>query len=102
MAYRIHRLATPDMVVFVLSGDMGIEPATRLQKFLANEASGRVCVDLKDVTLVDRAAMHFLAGAETAGIRIINFPEYVRSWIAATWDSQSLSPPDSDQPALQP
>ena len=83
MTYRIHRSATPDTVVFLLSGDMDIDHATRLQEFLANEASGRVTLDLKDVTFVGRDALHFLAGAEAAGVRIINCPEYVRSWIAA-------------------
>jgi anti-anti-sigma regulatory factor len=67
---------------------MDIEHATRLQEFLANEANGHVTLDLKDVTLVDRAAVHFLAGAEAAGIRIVNCPEYVRSWIAAERDWQ--------------
>ena len=62
---------------------MDIEHATRLQEFLANEADGRVTLDLKDVSLVDRAAVRFLAEAEAAGIRIANCPEYVRSWIAA-------------------
>jgi hypothetical protein len=62
---------------------MNGEHATRLQKFLANEADGRVALDLKDVTLVDGAAVRFLAGAETAGVRIVNCFGYVRSWIAA-------------------
>ena len=88
MTYRIHRSATPDTVVFALSGDMDIEHATRLREFLANESNGRVTLDLKDVTLVDRAAVRFLAGAEGAGIRIVNCPEYVRSWIAAERDWQ--------------
>lgn len=88
MTYRIHRSATPDTVVFALSGDMNGEHATRLQEFLANEADGRVALDLKDVTLVDRAVVRFLAGAETAGVRIVNCPGYVRSWIAAERDWQ--------------
>ena len=67
MTYRIHRSATPDTVVFALSGDMNGEHATRLQEFLGNEADGRVALDLKDVTLVDRAMVRFFAGAETAG-----------------------------------
>jgi len=32
-------------------------------------------LDLKDVTLVDRAAVRFLAAAEAAGTRILNCPE---------------------------
>ena len=40
-------------------------------------------LDLKDVTLVDRATVRFLARLERRGIRIVNFPDYVRSWIDA-------------------
>jgi anti-anti-sigma regulatory factor len=83
LTYRIQRSATPDTVVFALSGDMDTEHAAGLQEFLANEPEERVVLDLKDVTLVDRAAVRFLVGVEASGIRIVNCPEYVRSWIAA-------------------
>jgi len=62
---------------------MDAEHVAGLQEFLANERDGRIALDLKDVTLVDRAAMRFLASVEAAGIRLVNCPEYVRSWIAA-------------------
>lgn len=86
--------------MFTLSGDIDIEHATRLQEILAREANGCVSLDLKDVTLVDRAAVHFLAGAEAAGIRIVNCPEYVRTWIAAErdWQQQGLHEPDKQEP----
>jgi hypothetical protein len=61
--------------VFTLRGDLDIEHAARLEEFLANEANGRVTLDLKDVTLVGRIAVRFLAGAETAGVRIVNCPD---------------------------
>ena len=98
MTYRIHRLATPDAVVFALSGNMDIEHATRLQEFLADEAHGPVTLDLKDVSLVDRAAVRFLAGAEAAGVRIVNCPEYVRSWIVAERDWQQNYEQDEQEP----
>ena len=69
--------------VFVLSGVLDIEHATRLQELLATVASDRIVLDLKDITLVDRDAVRFLAHAETVGIDIVNCPEYVRRWIAA-------------------
>jgi anti-anti-sigma regulatory factor len=86
MAYRIHRLTTSNAVVFALSGDMDDDHAARLRELLENEAIGRITLDLSDVTLVDRAAVRFLAEAEVRGIRIVNCPEYVRSWIAAERD----------------
>ena len=89
MTLRIYRESTPDAIVFELSGDMDQEHAERLQELLANEADGRVTLDLQDVTLVDRAAMQFLAGAESAGVRIVNCPGYVRSWIVAENEGQT-------------
>ena len=86
--------------MFILSGDMDIDHANRLQEFLANERDGRVALDLKDVTLVDRAAVRFLADADAAGIRILNCPEYVRSWIAAErdWQQKRAQEPDKTEP----
>jgi hypothetical protein len=100
LTYRIQRSETPDTVVFALSGDMGIEHSTQLQEFLACETNGHITLDLKDVTLVDRGAVRFLADAEAAGIRIANCPEYVRSWIAAErdWQENRLHEPDKQEP----
>ena len=67
---------------------MDLEHVVRLQESLADETDSRVILDLKDVTLVDRAAVQFLADVETAGVRIVNSPGYVRSWIAAERASQ--------------
>ena len=88
MTLRIHRSSTPDAIVFALSGDMDLEHVTRLQELLANETVNRVTLDLKEVTFADRAAVQFLASAEASGIRIVNCPRYVRSWIAAETESQ--------------
>lgn len=71
-----------DAVLFALSGDLDDEHASRLQVLLAVEASGHILLDLKEVTLVAREAVQFLARLETDGVRIVNCPEYVRSWIA--------------------
>jgi len=88
LSFRIYRSPTPDAVVFALSGDMDLEHVVRLQESLADETDSRVILDLKDVTLVDRAAVQFLADVEPAGVRIVNCPGYVRSWIAAERASQ--------------
>jgi hypothetical protein len=80
----------PDTVVFAVSGDIDAEHAARLQELVANEASRRIVLDLKEVTLVGQAAVRFLARVEAEGIRIVNCPGYVRSWIAAERDSRSF------------
>ena len=83
MTYRISRSRSPEGTVFGLSGEMDREHAERLEDLLAGEANGSVLLDLKEVTLVVREAVRFLASAEARGIQIVNCPDYVRSWIAA-------------------
>ena len=83
MTLRIYRSSTSDAIVFALSGDMDLAHVARLLELLANETVDRVTLDLKEVTFADRAAVQYLASAEAAGIRIVNCPRYVRSWIAA-------------------
>ena len=96
MTLRIHRSSTRDAVVLALSGDIDREHVARLQQFLTSDTGHRLILDLQNVTLVDREAVHFLAGAEATGIRLVNCPEYVRTWIAAESDSQSLPTPEPD------
>lgn len=88
MTYRIHHSVEPGANVFVLSGVLDTEHAARLQELLATTAAGRIVLDLRDITLVDRAAVRFLARAESAGTEIVNCPEYVRRWIAAEDESR--------------
>ena len=94
MTLRIYRSPTPDAIVFALSGDMDLEHVARLQELLANETVNRVTLDLKEVSFADRAAVQFLASAEAAGIRIVNCPRYVRSWIAAESQPQQIEEQD--------
>ncbi len=88
MSYRIHHSVQPGANVFALSGVLDTEHATRLEELLSSAAPGRIVLDLKDVTLVDRAAVQFLACVEMAGTELVNCPEYVRSWIAAENESR--------------
>ena len=69
-----------------LLGDTDL--AARLETLLADEAVGRIVLDLKDVTLVDRAAVRSLAAVEATGTQIVNCPEYVRIWITAESEHQ--------------
>lgn len=96
MTFRIQRSSTRDAVVLAVSGDIDREHAARLQLYLTGDTGRRLILDLQHVTLVDRAAIQFLAGVEAAGIRLVNCPEYVRTWIAAERDSQPQPTPESD------
>ena len=88
LTFRISRAPQPDAIVFRLSGVLDGEHSARLDELLALDASARVVLDLEDVTLVDGAAVRFLALAEAAGAAIVNCPEYVRTWIKAEQDGR--------------
>ena len=83
MTYRIERSTNAKGVTCLLSGEMDRDHVTELGALMAAESNRLVCLDLADVTLVNREAMKFLAGVEAAGAVLINCPEYVRSWISA-------------------
>ncbi|HEX9346267.1 MAG TPA: STAS domain-containing protein [Gemmatimonadales bacterium] len=88
MTYRIQQSVQDGASVFLLSGVLDTEHVARLEELLATAANGRIVFDLKDITLVDRAAVQFLGRLELAGAEIVNCPEYVRSWINAENESR--------------
>ncbi len=80
--FKIQRSANGKIVVLTLSGR--IEPAglAELQKLLECEAGDHnLVLDLKEVKLVDRDVIGFLAGCEAKGIKVANCPAYIREWI---------------------
>jgi anti-anti-sigma regulatory factor len=83
VTFRIRRSDGPDGTLFALSGEMDADSAWRLEDLLEAERNGPVLLDLGEVTLVARNAVRFLARVEARGTRIVNCPEYVRSWIVA-------------------
>ncbi len=88
VTYRIQQSVQDGASVFLLSGVLDTEHVARLEELLATAANGRIVFDLKDITLVDRAAVQFLGRLELAGAEIVNCPEYVRSWINAENESR--------------
>ena len=69
-------------IVFTLSGEIDKEEIAELEALLRSEAKGRTIVlDLKDLTLVGRAAISFLGRCEAEGIGLRNCAAYVREWI---------------------
>ena len=69
-------------VILRLSGRMNSENVGELEALLRSEGNGRhVVLDLKDLTLVDRGAVRFLARCEADSIKIKNCPAYIREWI---------------------
>lgn len=80
---RIQR-SSDDPVVFSLSGRIEIDDVAELQRLFSLEAAGQAIVlDLRDITLVDREAVKFLARCEVERIKLENCPAYIREWIDA-------------------
>ena len=81
MTLRIQeQLDKPDSTTFELSGRIRSEHILHLTSLLEQER-GRMVLDLKEVTLVDREAVRFLAACEAKGSVLRNCPAFVREWI---------------------
>lgn len=83
MTYRIQRVVESDAVVFLLSGELDAAHARKLRELMAGEAPGRVQLDLRDVTLVDRSGIEFLAGVHAMGVVLVNCADYVSRLVNA-------------------
>jgi hypothetical protein len=69
-------------VIFTLSGRIEAEDIDELRRlFELEDTSRKIALDLRDVTLVDRDGVKFLAGCEVNGIQLENSPAYIREWI---------------------
>jgi anti-anti-sigma regulatory factor len=79
---RIERSANGDGVVFSLSGRIRVEDLAELQRVFACEGEKRcVVLDLKQVKLVDREAVRYLAYCEAKETTLKNCPVYIREWM---------------------
>ena len=82
MTLRIQKSAKGEVVVFTLSGRIRAEEVAELQRLFEVEGQDhRIVLDLKEVKLVDRDTVRFLARCEAKGIRLENCPAYIREWI---------------------
>ena len=80
--FKIQRSPDEEFVVFTLSGRIKAEGSAELQRLLECEAGDRSLVlDLKEVKLVDRDVVRFLASCEAKGLKLANCPAYIREWI---------------------
>jgi ABC-type transporter Mla MlaB component len=84
---RIQELDSGDLVTFVLSGRIQKEDLEEL-KSLIEKHHNSVILDLKEVKLVDRDAVEFLAGFETSLCKITNCAPYIREWIRREREQQ--------------
>ena len=81
---KIQRSTNANNVRFALSGRIEREHLAELQRLLDEEAEeSAITLDLREVRLVDREAVEFLAQSEANGVRLRNCPAYLREWIAS-------------------
>ena len=69
-----------DIVALCISGRITEQDADTLRAVIGQEATA-VTIDLKNVVLIDREAVKFLAQSELDGTVIRNCPPYIREWV---------------------
>lgn len=81
MTFRINRIVIGlDLVILCISGRITGLDVDMLRDLLDQEKSA-MAIDLKDVLLVDREAVKFLAQRESSAVELRNCPAYIREWI---------------------
>jgi hypothetical protein len=78
---KIQRIERDNSVVFEICGRLEAGHSAELKKLLESERRP-VVLDLRDVRLIERAAVEFLATCETKGVAVRNCPGYMREWIS--------------------
>lgn len=82
MSFRIDRVAGGKLeTVLRVSGRIQAEQVAMLDE-LAGSEEGKVAIDLREVSLVDRGSVRVLAALEDKGIELRDCPAYVREWMA--------------------
>jgi hypothetical protein len=81
MTWRIDRVVDgDDLVALCISGRIAKRDVGALRNVIEEEASA-VAIDLRNVVLVDREVVKFLAQRELNGTVIRNCPPYIREWV---------------------
>lgn len=86
MTLRIERITERGSVVFVFSGRIRSHQLPDLRSLLLNSQSSVIALDLRNVRLVDRETVRFLASLTLDRIELRNCPEYIREWVAQETD----------------
>jgi len=88
---RIHKSTRDGVVALALSGRIQIEDMAELRTLFEGGPENRgLVLDLKDVTLIDRGGVQFLANCEAHGAKLQNCPAYIREWIATERNTECL------------
>ena len=91
MTLRIDISDESDRVVFTLTGRIQALHVSELQALVKSDLPHhRLVLDLKEVKLVDRDSVRFLAEIEEQGVRLRNCSAFVREWISRERDEMRL------------
>jgi hypothetical protein len=79
---RIQRSQDGELVTYAVSGRIEEQNVAELERLLDAEPNvGSITFELREVNLVDRDAVRFLAACEERGVKLKNCPSYIRHWI---------------------
>ena len=82
MTFRIETTPRGKFTVFILSGRIESQAIDELRRLLELHADRRdIVLDLKDVSLIGRDVMAFLAGCEANGVKLEKCAPYIREWM---------------------
>jgi anti-anti-sigma regulatory factor len=82
MSFRIETEARGTFTVFILSGRIDTPAIAELRRLFELQADHRdIILDLKDVRVIDRDVIGFLAHCEADGVKLENCPLYIREWM---------------------
>ena len=83
---KIHRTSGRP-VVFTISGRLDADNVNELCQLVDAEPAGGLVLDLTDLVLADRHAVHLLRQYEASGRVVLrNCPAYVRTWMEGEHD----------------
>ena len=82
MTFRIESAVIGGFTVFLLSGRIETQAIAELRRLFELHTDYRdIVLDLKDVSMVDREVMRFLARCEADGVKLENCARYIREWM---------------------
>jgi len=82
MTFRIETATRGRFTVFILSGRIESQAIAELTRLFKLQMDSRdIVLDLKDMSLVSRDVMGFLAGCEADGVKLENCTPYLREWM---------------------
>jgi hypothetical protein len=82
MTFRIETAARRRFTVFTLSGRIEKLALAELSRLFELQASYHcIVLDLKDVGVIDREVVSFLASCEADGVKLENCAPYIREWM---------------------